>query len=126
MPEQQHGNFTKKYKKAPPKLEASINLEAKNIAKVTDLDERFQCIARTPAFITLKDHKPDFQKNLPRRLSPEKNELGKVSKLIIEKINKKLISELHNTDSVLKWFIDISNKKHCSFIQLEIKEFYHL
>ena len=26
-----------------------------------------------------------------------------------------------NTDSVLKWFIDISNKKDCSFIQLDIK-----
>ena len=24
----------------------------------------------------------------------------------------------------MKWFIDISNKKHCSFIQLDIKEFY--
>ena len=28
------------------------------------------------------------------------------------------------TNSVLKWFIDISNKKDCSFIQLDIKEFY--
>ena len=48
---------------------------------------------------------------------------------MIEKINKKLISELHfnqwkNTNSVLKWFIDISNKKDCSFIQLDIKEFH--
>ena len=24
----------------------------------------------------------------------------------------------------MKWFIDISNKKDCSFIQLDIKEFY--
>ena len=58
-----------------------------------------------------------------------KNELGKVSKLIIEKVNEKLISEFHfnqwkNTNSVLKWFIDISNKNDCSFIQLDIKEFY--
>ena len=50
-------------------------------------------------------------------------------KLIIEKINKKLISELHfsqwrKTDSVLKWFTDIPNKKDSSFIQLDIKEFY--
>ena len=55
--------------------------------------------------------------------------LDKVSKLIIEKTNTKLISELHlnqwkNTDSVFKWFIDISNKKDSSFIQLDINKFY--
>ena len=58
-----------------------------------------------------------------------KNELGKVNQLIIDKVNKKEISELHfnqwkNINSVLKWFIDISIKKDCSFIQLDIKEFY--
>ena len=94
------------------------------------MDDRIECVARTSAFITLKDHKPDFRKNPSCRLiNPAKNELDKISKLIIEKINKNLISELHfnqrkNTDSVLKWFIDISNKKDCSFIQLDIKEFY--
>ena len=112
MPEQQHkkllhDNVTKKYKKAPPKLETSINLEAKNIAELIHLDDRIECIARTSAFITLRDHKPDFRQNPSCRLiNPAKNELGKVSKLIIEKINEKLISELHfnqwkNTHSVL-------------------------
>ena len=42
MPEQQHkkllhDNVTKTYKKVPPKLETSINLEAKNIAKLIKL-----------------------------------------------------------------------------------------
>ena len=120
MPEQQHNkllhdNVTKTYKKAPPKLKTSVNLEAKNIAKLINLDGRIECIARTLAFITLKDHKPDFPQNPSCRLiNQAKNELGKVSKLIIENINKKLISELHfkqwkNTNSVLKWFIGISN-----------------
>ena len=58
-----------------------------------------------------------------------KKKLGKVNKLIIEKISKRLISELHfnqwkKTDSVLKWFIGISSKKGCSYIQPDIKEFY--
>ena len=40
-----------------------------------------------------------------------------------------MISELHfnqwkNIDSVLKYFIDISNKKDRSFIRLYIKQFY--
>ena len=104
IPKQQHknllhNNFTKTYKKAPPKLETSINLEAKTIADLINLDDRIDCIARTPTFITLKEYKPDFQQNpLCRLINPAKNELGKVRKLIIEKINEKLISELHSTN----------------------------
>ena len=65
LPEQQHKKLLhdkviKTYKKAPPKLETSINLEAKNTAELMNLDDRIECIARTPAFITLKDYKPDF------------------------------------------------------------------
>ena len=67
MPEQQHkkllhDNVTKTYKKSPPKWEISINLEVKNISELINLDDRIECIARTSAFITLKDHKPDFDK----------------------------------------------------------------
>ena len=101
-----------------------------DIAELINLDDHTECIAITPAFITLKDHQPDFWQNPSCRLiNPAKNKLDKVSKLIIEKTNEKLISELHfnqwkNTNSVLKWFIDISNKKDSSFSQLDIKEFY--
>ena len=68
MPEQQHkkllhDNVTKTYKKAPPKLETSINLEAKSIAQLINLDDSIECVARTPAFVTIKDHKPDFRRN---------------------------------------------------------------
>ena len=34
-------------------------------------------------------------------------------------------NQCHNTDSVLKWFINITGKSSCSFIQFDIKEFYH-
>ena len=85
----------------------------------------------TPAFIILKEHILDFWQIPPCRLTnPAKSDLGKVGKLILEKIKKNLILELHfnqwkNSDSVLNWFIDISNKKDSSYIQhLYIKEFY--
>ena len=47
MPKKQHkkllhDNVTKTYKKAAPKLETSINLEAKNIAKLINLDDRIE------------------------------------------------------------------------------------
>ena len=58
------------------------------MAKLINLDDRI--------IVTLKDHKPDFRENSSYRLvNPAKKELGKVSKVIIEKINEKLISEIH-------------------------------
>ena len=104
-----------------------MNLKAKYIAELINLDDRIEYIGRLPTFITLKDHKRDFRQNPSCRLiDPMKDEHGR---LIILKINKKLMSDLYfnqwkNTDSVLKWFIDISKKKGSSFIQLDIKEFY--
>ena len=100
MPEQRQknflrGNVTKTYKKAPLELKTSIDLETKIIVELINLDVRLECIARTPTFISLKDHKLDFRQNPSCRLiNQAKNELDKVSKLIIEKINEELISEL--------------------------------
>ena len=87
-----YDKVTKTYKKAPPKLGTSINLEAKNMAELINLVNRIECIARTPAFITLKNNKPDFwQSPLCWLINPANNKLGKVSKLIMEKINEKLM-----------------------------------
>ena len=66
MAEQHHkillpDNVTKTYKKAPPNLETSINVEAKNIAELINPDDHIVCIAKTAAFITLKDHRLEFQ-----------------------------------------------------------------
>ena len=53
-------NVTKTYKKAPPKVETAINLEAKCIATNLNLSDRIERLAQTPAYITLKDHKENF------------------------------------------------------------------
>ena len=53
-------NITKTYQKAPKKLEKPINLEEKNIAKSLKLADRIDHLAKTEAFITLKDHKENF------------------------------------------------------------------
>ena len=62
-------------------------------------------------------------------INPSKNEVGKISKIVLEKINKKLLKELDfnqwkNTDDAIRWFRNIQNKSECKFIQLDIKEFY--
>ena len=123
-------NITKTYKKAPQKLEQSINLEAKNISQKLDLDDRIECLAKTEAFITLKDHKDNFQNKRPCRLIvPSKSELGHVSKTHLDEINSAIRNKLNlnqwkNTSEVITWFSNISQKQNSAFIQLDIKEFY--
>ena len=85
-------------------------MEARNIAKKLDLVERMECIAKNTAFITLKHHKENFQASLPCRLiNPSKSELGKVSKVKLEKINQALIKHLDVnqwkiSSTVIDWF----------------------
>ena len=101
-------------------------MEAKNI----QLSDRTECVAKTPAFITLEDHKDNFQSSLHCRLiNPSRNELGKVSKSILENINLHLIKLLHINQwkysaSVREWFRNIEDKKNCTFIKFYIREFY--
>ena len=77
-------------------LEKAINMEAKNIAKKNKLSDRIECLARTPAFITLKDHKDNIQSSLPSRLiNPSKSELGKISKSVLENTNQHLVKLLY-------------------------------
>ena len=106
-------------------------MEAKCIAKKINLDDRIDLLAKNPVFITLKDHKPNFRSSLPCRLiNPSKSELGKVSKVLLENINKQLIGLLNvnqskNSENEIDWFNTIENKRQCVFIQLSIVEFSH-
>ena len=62
-------NVTKTYKKSTERLEKSINLEAKNIAKKLDLAEGVECLVKNPAFITLKPLNKIFRLVYPAALS---------------------------------------------------------
>ena len=62
-------------------------------------------------------------------INPTKNELGKISKKIIKKINQEIlkktdVNQWKNTSNVINWFNNIENKKDCSFIQFDIKQFH--
>ena len=123
-------NITKSYKESPTRLDKSINLEAKEIAAGVKLDGRIEYMAKAPAYITLKDHKDNFRSAQPCRLvNPCKSEIGKISKSILENINRNLlkllqVNQCRNLESVIKWFYFIENKPQCKFIQLDITEFY--
>ena len=81
-----HDNVARTYQKTPPKLEVSINLEAKSIYTKLNISNRVERIARTPPFVTFKDHKDNFHSNPTNRLiNPSKNKLRNISKQVVEK-----------------------------------------
>ena len=81
---------------------------------------------------TLKDHKDNFANNPQVRLiNPVKNELGRISKFILDKINLAIrehfsFNQWKNTQNVIDWFNKIPNKKVHKFVVFDIKEFYPL
>ena len=110
-------------------MEKSINFEAKDIAAGVKVDDRIEYMGKAPDYITLKAHKDNFRSDHPCRLiNPCKSEIGKISKSIVENINKNLlkllqVNQWRNSESVIKSFYSIENKSQCKFIQLDITEF---
>jgi hypothetical protein len=125
-----HTNITKDYKKAPASLEQDINTGDKDIASNLKLADRINIMAKKEAFITLKDHKPNFKNNPKCRLiNPTKSEIGKISKQILEKITTNVkkttkFQQWKNTNEVIQWFTSIDNKANNSFICFDVVEFY--
>ena len=84
-------NVTSKHKLAQDNLKESINADLQRIATQLNIQDRISPMAENRAFITLKDHKENFATNPSCRLiNPAKTEMGKVSKSILDSINKKI------------------------------------
>ena len=122
--------MTKAYKKAPKSSFDNVNLEAKEIAGDDRLDDRIDTMATKNAFITLKDHKPNFDNNPTCRLiNPAKSDIGVVSKSILDKINIAIkqhseVNQWKSTSETINWFKSIKDKQNCSFIVFDIVDFY--
>ena len=99
-------NITKAYKKVTPKTTNPIEVKAKSVAKKLDLEDRVNITAKREAFITLKDHKPNFVNNPTCRLiNPAKSEIGKISKQILDRIKTNIVTKLRlNQWKTLKLF----------------------
>ena len=89
-----------------------------------------QCIAQNEAFITTKDHKPNFPKNVAcRLLNPCKFEIGKVSEVYLEMRSNSIksctnLNQWRNSKTVTDWFKTIPHKKEFHFIKFDIVSFY--
>ena len=87
-------------------------------------------MAQRQAFISLKNHKENFENNPKRRLlNPAKNNLWLLSKQVLDRINKNIWSKTNsnrwrNTKSVIDWFSNIREKKKHSFLIFDIVDFY--
>ena len=107
--------YTKTYKKADKKQLSMMNEEAKAITKNLNIDDRVETTA-------MKDHKENFvNKPTCRLINPSKPEIGRISKQLLEKINRNLVNikkvnHWKNTSSVLQWFDRLANKSDLAFI----------
>ena len=122
--------ITTTYKKANKSIETKINKEGIKFAKQANILDKIEINSTGNSFITLKDHKENFTNHSTTRLiNPSKNEIGRISKHILDQINSKLVSKLSvnewkNTISVFQWFENINNKRLYKFLQFHIKDFY--
>ena len=120
----------RKIKKVPDKINDKINTEGKRIMKNKTALNRIFINGKNNCFITMKDHRANFLNNPETRLlNPTKNELGRISKAILDKINLNLrnatkVNQWKNTNDVISWFKSIKNKQNCKFISFDIKDFY--
>jgi hypothetical protein len=122
--------INKDYKKTDETNVRNITKQDKEIASNLGIDDRMYTTTKKQSFISLKDHKANFQNNQQCRLiNPAKCDLGKVSKKILKKIiktvgEKTTFNQWKNTKSVIDWFKNLTDKKKLKFIQFDICEFY--
>ena len=123
-------SITSTYRKANSNIKKQISKTGKNLMRDKEVKKRMEPNEEGNIFFTIKDHKENFSNHLTVRLiNPAKNELGRISKLILDQINKKIsqkfeLNQWKNTDIVTDWFKQIKNKHLYQFATFDIKEFY--
>ena len=123
-------NITAKYKKVSNQVIKNINKEAKSIVTNQEVDNRIEQYSNKSAFITIKNHKPNFPNNIKCRLiNPAKSQIGIVSKQLLDNINhtirsKKHLNQWRNSSTVISWFQNIPDKTNCKFLKFDIVDFY--
>ena len=126
--------ITSKYKKASNNIKKQINIDGKQILRNREVLNRLETNGENNSFITLKDHKENFNNNPTVRLiNPARNELGNISRAILDTTNESVreamgqwrntMNQWRNTDTVIDWFKSIRNKHLCKFVVFDIKGF---
>ena len=121
---------TATYKKAPKDLKGKIDKEGIPFAKKKKVLDKMVVNGTGNCFITLKDHKENFA-NRPtvRLINPAKNEIGRMSKRILDDINARLrhslgVNQWKDKMEVINWFKQIDEKSRYKFTVFDIENFY--
>ena len=110
-------NVTKTYKRSTANRVKNTNYKSKLLAEKLAINVGTEKMEETEACVTVKDHKKAFLHKLPFRLiNPSKSDKGKISKNLLDKINKILIlnanvNQWKNSTTVINWFKNLANKK---------------
>ena len=126
----QRKEIMKSYRKVSQAIADEIDSEAASLANDVKLDDRIEGMALQQSFLTLKDHKEDFPGKLSFRLiNPAKSNLGRISKSILDRANRKVREETgfqqwRSTKDVLGWFGQLDDKKSLLWLKFDIEAFY--
>ena len=81
-------------------------------------------------FDNIKRPQPNFENNATTRLiNRTKNEIGRISKMILENINKELLNKLqlqqwNSTTAVINWFKKNEKRNKYNFMIFDVKDYY--
>ena len=123
-------SITTQYKRSTMEAFNQVNKEDRVIANDLDIANRVFITTPRESVILLKDHKENFRNNPQTRIiNPNKQELGKVSKQVVEKLVEHIkkvtdLKQFLNTGSALQWFVNIEDKQKRHFITGDIRNFY--
>ena len=123
-------NITKVYKKDESNMIKETNQRAKDIAVRLDIDDRVDQFIQSDAYVTVKDHKPNFPSKIECRLiNPAKSNIGRVSKQILSNIvhivrTKSDTNQWKNSGKVIDWFDALENKEQLTFFKFDVVSFY--
>ena len=99
-----------------------------------EIEDKMERHSKSNAFITIKDHKQEFPNSIKCRvINPASNNLGRVSKRILDKVNHTCrdasgVNQWRSTQDVPQWFSHVHSanptKEKAMFVQFDICEFY--
>ena len=102
-------NVTKRMCCAERCLE-DIHFELKNLPSDLSIGDRLETMAPKEAFVTVKDHKNNFEVNPTYRLiNPAKGELGKISKILPDDIKCQIKNIINVHQSLICTYIWIAH-----------------
>ena len=123
-------NITKDYRKCPRSEVDKVTREAASIARMYNLEDRIDAPTEDEAFITIKDHKESFPGKVECRLiNPAKNNIGVISKAILDRVNNILrahtkSNQWQSTQAAIDWFRSQETNSKKTFLKFDIVSFY--